>query len=123
MEAGGEGFNEGDVISTPITLFCGSVPGYEDPFWTVTNNGIIQNPITNQMINISNGSDVATVLVLSRQSRYLTVLGISSNSAFPDELDGTYTCQTPNNSFTTSVVLTNSEFIVNSYCVLIVSSK
>jgi len=113
METGGEEFNEGNIIFTPITLICASVPGYEDPFWTVTNNGIIQNPITNQVINISNGSDVATVFVFPPQSRYLTVLGISSNSAFPrDELNGTYTCQTPNNSFTTSVVLSNSKFIV-----------
>ncbi|XP_065913056.1 uncharacterized protein [Dysidea avara] len=106
MNVGDEGSTEG--IFTRISLVCATVPGYEDPFWTVTNNGIIQNPISNQTINISNASDIASLFVSPPQSRYLTLFEIVSNSLFPDELNGTYTCQTPNNSFTASVVLTNA---------------
>jgi len=123
MDIVDEGLNEGNIIFAPITLICATVPGYEDPFWTVTNNGIIQNPISNQTITVRNGSDVAALFVSSTESRYLAVLTISINSAFSDELNGTYNCQTPNNSFSTSVVLTNSECVIALYqlCIKLLS--
>jgi len=104
------GFNEGNILFTLITIMCATVEGYEDPFWTITNKDIMLNPIINQTVDIRNGSDVA-ILSRIQQSRHLTSLTISANFLFPDELNGTYICQTPNNSFTTSVVLTNSKFV------------
>jgi len=91
----------------PIRINCLSVPGYEDPIWIVNTVNEIQR---NRTVQNSSGSEVARVYVITL-STYSTVLEINIPSSFPDELNGVYTCQSPDNRFSTSVILTNSEFV------------
>jgi len=101
------------LTTTSITLNCLSVPGYEDPLWMVTNIDGIQNPVSNQTVQSSNGSEIAQLYVIP-VSQYTTVLVIDTlSSSFPDVLNGVYSCQSPDDRFGTSLVLTNSKFYIN----------
>ena len=104
------------LTTSPIRLNCFSVPGYEDPVWMTTNINGIQNPISNQTIQSSNGNELAILYVIS-ESQYTTILEINTLfSLFPEELNGIYTCQSLDNSFNTSLMLTNSEFMSTMCC-------
>ena len=104
------------LTTTSITLNCLSVPDYEDPLWMVTNIDGIQNPVSNQTVQSSNGSEIAQLYVIS-VSQYTTVLVIDTlSSPFPDVLNGVYSCQSPDDSFGTSLMLTNSKFTATMWC-------
>jgi len=104
------------LTTTSVVLNCFSVPGYEDPFWMVTNSDGIRNPISNQTVQNSTDIGVVQLYVVS-VTQYTTVLVIDTPSlSFPDVLNGVYSCQSPENSFSTSLILTNSEFMSSVCC-------
>ena len=117
------------IITEPLVLICQTVPGYENPFWEVSNNNVIVNPVTNQTItNATTNSEIATFTVTS--SRHEVTLRINlpppsifqneriietPPSIFPNELTGIYTCRSTNSTLSSSVTLTNGELYIAYY--------
>ena len=92
-----------------ITLTCEVLPGYENPYWEVTDNSRFVNPIQDQIIANANGSEIALVTVMSSSNTSILTIFISQRLRFPDDLNGTYTCRASNSDAYSSVILTNSE--------------
>ena len=92
-----------------ITLTCEVLPGYENPYWEVTDNSRFVNPIQDQIITNANGSEIALVTVMSSSNTSILTIFISQQLSFPDDLNGTYTCRASNSDAYSSVILTNSE--------------
>ena len=109
------GFAKRQVIFGPfgplgaVVLTCEVLPGYENPYWEVTDNSRFVNPIQNQTITNATGNEIATVNVNSSSSTSILTILIPPELQFPDDLNGTYTCRASNSDAYSSVILTNSE--------------
>lgn len=93
-----------------LVLICEVLPGYENPYWEISNNNRIVNPIDNQTITNDTGNEIASVIILSSPSAVTLIINVPPSEEFPDELNGTYTCKAPNSNISSSVILTNSEY-------------
>ena len=93
-----------------LVIVCEALPGYENPFWEISDNNIIVNPVDNQTITNATGNQIATLTVLSTSSAVTLIINIPPNEEFPDELAGTYTCKVPDSDRSSSAILTNSEY-------------
>ena len=87
-----------------LVLICEVLPGYENPYWEISNNNRIANPIGNQTITN------ASIFVLSSPTATTLIINVPPSEEFPDELNGTYTCKVPNSNISSSVILTNCEY-------------
>jgi len=94
-----------------LIIICETLPGYENPFWEISDNNRIVNPVDNQTITNSTGNQIATLAVLSTSHAAGLIINIPPNEEFPDELAGTYTCKVPDSDRSTSAILTKSEYI------------
>ena len=103
----------GSLVSPgSLVIICEVLPGYENPYWEISNsNRRIVNPVDNQTITNTTGSEIASLIILSSPSAVILIINIppSEEFEFPDELNGTYTCRAPNRNISSSVILTNSE--------------
>ena len=102
-----------------LAMICEVLPGYENPFWEISNNNRIMNPVGNQTVTNASGSEIASIIVISSSSTAMLVVNISPTEEFPDELNGTYTCKAPNSNISSSVTLTNSEQLTNIITIVI----
>ena len=109
-----EEFDERQLIIGSPVMICQTVPGYENPFWEVSDNNRIDNPVNNQTITNGTNGEIATFTVIPL-SRHVVVLTIDllETLNFPNELTGTYACRTPDSSVSSSVTLTNSELYLS----------
>ena len=93
-----------------LVLICEVLPGYENPYWEISNNNRIVNPVDNQTITNATGDEIASVIILSSPSAVTLIINVPPSEEFPDELNGTYACRVPNSNISSSVILTNSEY-------------